>query len=278
MSMPAISPPPAAGLAGAIAIPIAIAQDQNGTPAPASPAAGGGDMAGMDMTAGAPTNTGFTFFVPYQARIVQAAAARIIPTDENGPGATEAGVVYFIDRQLAPAYGARGFRGPRYDAGPYLPAESTQGDQSALPLRDRFRLGIFGLDNYAKQRFQKGFADLAPEQQDQILTDLEQGIPADFGGTATHASPVNNVPNAQPAPGQAGISAKTFFNLLLSFTMAGFLADPVQGGNRDMVGWKLIGFPGAHFSWADQILNYGQPVQGDYISLGQYQEQVGGGA
>ena len=61
----------------------------------------GHDMAGMEP--GPPTNQGFTYFVPFQAAIIQAAAARMIPTDENGPGATEAGVVYFIDRQLGQA-------------------------------------------------------------------------------------------------------------------------------------------------------------------------------
>src|SRR5205085_1546749 len=100
----------------------------------------------------------------------------------------------------------------------------------------------------------------------------------DFGDTSVRSSPINNVQSQTPAPGQTGITAQTFFALLLSFTIAGFFADPVQGGNRDMVGWKLIGFPGAHFSWADQILNYGQPFKGDFISLGQYQEQIGGGS
>ena len=32
--------------------------------------------------------------------------------------------------------------------------------------------------------------------------------------------------------------------MLLQNTVEGFLADPMYGGNRDFVGWKLIGFPG----------------------------------
>ena len=44
-----------------------------------------------------------------------------------------------------------------------------------------------------------------------------------------------------------------------------------------MVGWKMIGFPGAHLSYAADIELHNQPYTGDYISLGQYQEQVGGG-
>jgi gluconate 2-dehydrogenase gamma chain len=33
-----------------------------------------------------------------------------------------------------------------------------------------------------------------------------------------------------------------FFQLLRFHTLAGFLGDPSYGGNRDQVGWKLIGF------------------------------------
>ena len=49
--------------------------------------------------------------LPEQA-FIEAAVARLIPADELGPGAKEAGVSYFIDRQLAGAYGtmARNYR------------------------------------------------------------------------------------------------------------------------------------------------------------------------
>ena len=67
--------------------------------------------------------------------------------------------------------------------------------------------------------------------------------------------------------------AKAFFDLLRTHVIAGFFADPVHGGNRDMIGWKLIGFPGAQMSYANDILNYGQPCQGGYKSLAEYQGQ-----
>ena len=40
------------------------------------------------------------------------------------------------------------------------------------------------------------------------------------------------------------LSSKLFFDLLWRNTEEGFFADPLYGGNRNKVGWKLIGFPG----------------------------------
>ena len=39
-------------------------------------------------------------------------------------------------------------------------------------------------------------------------------------------------------------SAREFFEALLQIVMEGFFADPYYGGNRDMAGWKMIGYPG----------------------------------
>lgn len=226
---------------------------------------------------------GFVHLVPFEAAILQAAAARIIPSDDSGPGATEAGVVYFIDRQLyAERVGAFSYRGQRYDQGPYLPGEATQGDQSALPMADRFRLGILGMERYAKQTYGSGFAQLNPDQQDRILQDMEAGTPDTFGSAAIVAAPTTLASSGTEAAieigGTAEVGAKAFFELLLTYTIAGFFADPVHGGNRDMVGWKLIGFPGAQMSYADQILDYGVPFDGPYQSLAAYQMDITGGA
>jgi len=53
-----------------------------------------------------------------------------------------------------------------------------------------------------------------------------------------------------------GISAQEFFNLLLATTMQGFFADPVYGGNRDKVAWKMIGFPGVVAIYSEHIKTY----------------------
>ena len=48
------------------------------------------------------------------------------------------------------------------------------------------------------------------------------------------------------------------------------LSDPMYGGNRDMAGWKLVGFPGAYDSYAQEIERWGLdwrpppvPIQAD---------------
>jgi gluconate 2-dehydrogenase gamma chain len=223
---------------------------------------------------------GFTYFNTFQAEIVNAAAGRLIPADDNGPGAIEAGVVFFIDRQLAGLYQ---FTGRRYENGPFATGTSTQGDQSGLEMRDRYRLGIQGMEDYAQQLYQKGFAKLTTDQQDRILTDMQAGVPNTFDGNsiaAATAVPAGGGGEAfqQMAPGAPGIGAQAFFNLLLSHTIAGFFADPVYGGNVNMIGWKLIGFPGAQISYANNILNFGQPFPGPFTSLAAYQGQFATGS
>jgi gluconate 2-dehydrogenase gamma chain len=151
-----------------------------------------------------------------------------------------------------------------------------------MDMRDRYRLGIQGMEDYAQQLFQKGFAHLSAEQQDRILTDMQAGTPTTFDGNAIQAAttqPAGSGTEAlqQMTPGAPGIGAQAFFNLLLSHTIAGFFADPIYSGNRDMVGWKLIGFPGAQITYANDILNFGAPFTGPFTSLAAYQGQFDGG-
>ena len=53
-----------------------------------------------------------------------------------------------------------------------------------------------------------------------------------------------------------GLSAQEFFNLLLATTMQGFFSDPIYGGNRDKVAWKMIGFPGVIAIYSEHIKTY----------------------
>jgi gluconate 2-dehydrogenase gamma chain len=94
-------------------------------------------------------------------------------------------------------------------------------DAQARPL---YALGCAGTDAAAQQRFARPFPKLSPAEQDELLVMLEEGRAPGWP-----AGPV-------PSP--------VFFATVRAHTILGFLADPKYGGNRDFVGWKLVGYPG----------------------------------
>jgi gluconate 2-dehydrogenase gamma chain len=177
------------------------------------------------------TDQAWRFFNGDEARTAEAAVARIIPTDETGPGASEAGVAAFIDLQLAGAWGEGAHL---YRQSPFLAGTPQQGYQLAFTPAEMFRLGFAKLDESARNAHGAAFADLTPSQQDELLTLAEQGK-LDFGV----------LPSA------------VFFGALLDAVMEGFFSDPIYGGNREKIGWKLVGFPGVHASYANDIDRHG---------------------
>src|SRR5919107_2187950 len=90
---------------------------------------------------------------PYEARTAAAVFERLFPADENGPGATEIGVLAYLDRALAGAYR----------------------DQA-----EAYRLGLAALDLAARRRSGAPFADCSAEKQKAPLADLERGVLPDF--------------------------------------------------------------------------------------------------
>jgi gluconate 2-dehydrogenase gamma chain len=199
---------------------VASAQQSSGAPAADSHASNA-----------APSPTGWLFFNSEEVRTADAALARLIPADDNGPGAREARVVVFLDRQLA---GAWGHGDHFYRKGPFLPGTPQQGYQLAFTPAEMFRLGFAKLDENARKLRGAAFADLTDEQQDELLAQAEHGK-LDFGALPSGA----------------------FFASLVDATMEGFFSDPIHGGNRDKIGWKLVGFPGVHASYANDIERHG---------------------
>jgi gluconate 2-dehydrogenase gamma chain len=66
-----------------------------------------------------------------------------------------------------------------------------------------------------------------------------------------------------------------FFNLLRRNTIEGMFCDPLHGGNVDMVGWQLIGFPGPRMSNAAEIEMYrGEEFRPKPLSLQQVTGQT----
>ncbi len=171
----------------------------------------------------------YTFFSDAESEFVQAAVARLIPADELGPGALEADVPYFIDQQLSGDYGA----GARfYNQGPFGATTPFQGYQLPLTPRELYRAGIAATDRYCEAKYGKRFALLDAAKQDEVL----QGL-SEMAGDK----------DLQEVPGA------TFFNHLLGDTKDGFFSDPAYGGNKDMIGWKLVGFPGVPAVYSNAI-------------------------
>ncbi len=174
-----------------------------------------------------------TYFNAEEWRFIEAACARLIPQDENGPGALEAGVSEFIDRQMETAYGHAGLW---YMHAPFVADTPPEfGYHSKLTPREVYRLGIEAVNvACAKQYSGKKFAELSDADKDAVLTGLEKGA------ITSDDVPLGN-----------------FFAILLQNVKEGFLADPMHGGNKDMVSWKLIGFPGARADYADWVSQHG---------------------
>ena len=175
---------------------------------------------------------GYIFLTPAEAAFIEAAAARLIPSDSTGPGAIEAGVPRFIDRQLAGPYGAGDHF---YLQPPFFKGEPTQGWQMGAPA-EVYRAAIAAVDRWAVGSYGRPFADLDAATQDQALKALEDGN----------------------AALDSGVDGKAFFTALLQNSIEGYFADPIYGGNRDLAAWRMIGFPGARYDLTPWVTRYNQ--------------------
>ena len=52
------------------------------------------------------------------------------------------------------------------------------------------------------------------------------------------------------------IDAKQFLEMLLASAMEGFFADPIYGGNREKVSWRMVAYPGLPATYASKALEY----------------------
>jgi gluconate 2-dehydrogenase gamma chain len=215
------------GTVGATGVAAIVSTDVAAEPQAATPAAGAAAAAGPST---ADTTRAYSYLSPPHAAFVEAAVDRLIPADDLTPGGTDCGVATFIDRQLGGAWGS----GDRlYMQGPWQKGSPTQGYQSPLSPAQFFTAGVTETNAHCKTTYQKEFDRLTREQQVTVLQGLERGTIS--LGT---------------------LSSQQFFDLLLTLAMQGFFADPLYGGNRDKVAWKMIGFPGAIAIYSEHIKTY----------------------
>lgn len=178
----------------------------------------------------APNTTAYlpVYFHADEWTFIQAAVARLIPSDDIGPGAIEAGVPEFIDRQMEGSFGQAA---TWYMQGPFVPSSPLFGYQGKMLPREVYRAGIAATDAWCKaQKGGKTFAQLDAAQQDDVLKGLE-------GETIKFEN----------------VGAKVFFTFLLQNTKEGYFSDPIHGGNKNAAAWKMIGFPGARADYLDWV-------------------------
>ncbi|MFF5211977.1 gluconate 2-dehydrogenase subunit 3 family protein [Streptosporangium sp. NPDC000396] len=180
------------------------------------------------------------FFDPHQRETVEAAMARMIPTDDS-PGAREAGTIDFLDRYLS----GLGYIYAKPDGSGFEKLDGMRADawrQRIDILREKYVEGIAELDRRSRDQFGADFARLPGDQQDRVLADVERG---GTGADLEKAKAVAGFAPVEPALQQTSTEIELEFVPLLAFhTRQGFYADPVYGGNRDRAGWQVIGFPG----------------------------------
>lgn len=212
-----------AGLAGAsvatgLAAPVAATEAQTGaSPPAAAPAANAEPETYLTLT-------------PTEVAVLSAMADTMIPADELSPSGTDCGVVTYIDRQLAGAYGAGA---KMYRMGPFRRGKPEQGYQLALTPREYFAAGIVAANDWSRKTYGKEFDQLTPADRAAALTAME-------GGKAEFEH----------------FSAKAFVDRVHAIVMEGFFADPMYGGNRNMAGWRVLGYPGLPAIYKDVVGQY----------------------
>ena len=189
----------------------------------------------------APTLGPWHFFSGNEGRTVEALADRIIPPDPETPGGKDSGCAVFLDRQLAGPYG---HQDGLYVSPPFLKGTKSQGLQSEKGPAQQYRDGLAALDSSCKAQLGKMFIELSDSDKDRVLAGLETGgfeLP--------------------------GIDGKAFFEQVVKDMHMGFFADPIYGGNRDMVAWKMIGYPGARYNYLDWVSRHNERFPVPPVSL-----------
>ena len=152
------------------------------------------------------------FFDAHQRATIEAAMARIIPTDDQA-GAKEAETVEFVDRYLSGLEFI--YAKPDGNGFEKLEGKRVQAWQQQIEiLRAKYVEGIKELDRRSRSRFAADFVQLPAEQQDGILNDMERPV-RQAEADLTEAQVVAGFAPAEPALQQTNAEVELdFFPLL----------------------------------------------------------------
>jgi gluconate 2-dehydrogenase gamma chain len=173
-----------------------------------------------------------------EAAFVETLVNVMCPADDLTPNGVDCGLPIYIDRQLA---GEFGHGAKRYSHGPWQQGKPQLGYQLPLTPEQHFKAGIAAANEACEARHGVPFDQLSVADAGAFLADLAAGEVHD-----------DRLPTG------------AWFNELVYplFAQACF-ADPIYGGNRDKVFWKLIGYPGLPATNAVNVVQYrGMPFPG----------------
>ncbi|HEY4141379.1 MAG TPA: gluconate 2-dehydrogenase subunit 3 family protein [Pseudolabrys sp.] len=191
----------------------------------------------------APTPAGYEFLNLDEAAFIEALVDHMVPADDLTPKGTDVGINTYIDRALAGAWG----KGDRlYMQGPWKKGAPSQGYQLPLTPAQLYRAGIDATNAHCRKIYGKTFDRLDEAQREEVLVGLS---------TAKISF-------------DSGLPVRVFWTALYQTVIEGMFSDPIYGGNRNKVGWQLIGFPGAIAVHRDHIEQYrGKPFPNKPVSI-----------
>jgi gluconate 2-dehydrogenase gamma chain len=175
---------------------------------------------------------------PDEASFVEALVNVMCPADEYSPNGVDCGLATYIDRQLA---GPHGKGAGRYQRGPFRSGKPEHGLQLPLTPEEFCKAGIAAADAACFRERGKTFSELARAEADAFIKAIHEGrVKSD------------------------GIALAQWFNegVYPLFVEACF-ADPMYGGNRNAVFWRMLGFPGLPATHTLDMTRYrGKPYPG----------------
>jgi gluconate 2-dehydrogenase gamma chain len=98
-------------------------------------------------------------------------------------------------------------------------------------LASLYRKGLRAVNRHARVKFRQKFFALSGDEKDAILSEFESGLIAGFK------------------------QAAEFFEMVRYHVLEGLFCEPQYGGNKDMIGWRLVGFPGQQSGYSDAYIN-----------------------
>ena len=133
-----------------------------------------------------------------------------------------------------------------YMQGPWKKGVPSQGYQLPLTPAQLFRAGIDATNAHCRKTYGRTFDRLDEAQREEVLIGLS-------------TAKINF---------DSGLPVRVFWSALYQTVIEGMFSDPIYGGNRNKVGWQLIGFPGAIAVHRDHVEQYrGKPFPNKPVSI-----------